>query len=187
MTWGVPLSVSYHFAFSYCSWGSQGKNTEVVCHSLLQWTAICQTSPPWPACHGLPCRHGLFIELDKTVVLVWCVCPLMSSCNTYHLTWVSLTLDVRYLFMAVPAKHNCCPLLCMRGITSHCPSWLSTWDGSTILFQTRCCYVGSEDRLDHCTPNTEISESNLFIFSNYFNGKTLNLHIGLVFALHQQE
>ena len=24
--WAVPLSVSYHFAFSYCSWGSQGKN-----------------------------------------------------------------------------------------------------------------------------------------------------------------
>ena len=24
------------FAFSYCSWGSQGKNTEVVCHSLLK-------------------------------------------------------------------------------------------------------------------------------------------------------
>ena len=22
--------VSYHFAFSYCSWGSQGKNTEVA-------------------------------------------------------------------------------------------------------------------------------------------------------------
>ena len=39
MTWGVPLLVSYHFAVSYCSWGSQGKNTEVVCHSLLQWNA----------------------------------------------------------------------------------------------------------------------------------------------------
>ena len=24
----------------------------------------------------------------------------MPSCNTYHLTWVSLTLDVGYLFMA---------------------------------------------------------------------------------------
>ena len=47
---GIPLSVSYHFAFSYCSWGSQGKNTEEVCHSLLQWTTFCQTSPPWPAC-----------------------------------------------------------------------------------------------------------------------------------------
>ena len=39
-TWGVPLSVSYHFAFSYCSWGFQGKNTEVVCHSLLQCIII---------------------------------------------------------------------------------------------------------------------------------------------------
>ena len=27
-------------AFSYCSWSSQGKNSEVVCHSLLQWTAF---------------------------------------------------------------------------------------------------------------------------------------------------
>ena len=27
------------FSFSYCAWGSQGKNTEVVCHSLLQWRA----------------------------------------------------------------------------------------------------------------------------------------------------
>ena len=25
------------FVFSYCSWGSQGKNTEMVCHCLLQW------------------------------------------------------------------------------------------------------------------------------------------------------
>ena len=47
--WGVSLSVSYHFAFSYCSRGSQGKNTEVVCHSLLQWTTFCQISPPWLA------------------------------------------------------------------------------------------------------------------------------------------
>ena len=49
MTWGVPLLVSYHFVFSYCSWGSQCKNTVVACHSLLQWTTLCQTSPPWPA------------------------------------------------------------------------------------------------------------------------------------------
>ena len=43
---GSFLSVSYHFAFSFCSWGSQGENTEVVCHSLLQGTTFCQTSPP---------------------------------------------------------------------------------------------------------------------------------------------
>ena len=33
----------YHSAFSYCSWDSQGKNTEVVGHSLLQRTTLCQT------------------------------------------------------------------------------------------------------------------------------------------------
>ena len=100
-TWGVTLSVSSHFAFSYCSWGSQGKKTEVVCHSLLQWTTFCQTSPTWPSCLGWPHREWLsFIELDKTAILVirlacflwlWfqCVCPLMPSCNTYHLTWVT--------------------------------------------------------------------------------------------------
>ena len=53
------LLVSYHIAFSYCSWDSRGKNTEVACHSLLQWTPFCQTSPPWPACFGLPGRNGL--------------------------------------------------------------------------------------------------------------------------------
>ena len=36
----------YLFAFSYCSWGSQGKNTEVVCYSILQWTTFCQNPLP---------------------------------------------------------------------------------------------------------------------------------------------
>ena len=31
--------------FLYCSWRSRGKNTEVVCDSLLQWTTFCQNSP----------------------------------------------------------------------------------------------------------------------------------------------
>ena len=70
LTWGVPLSVSYLFAFSYSSWGSQGKNTEVVCHSLLQGTTLCQTSPPWPARLGWPHTAWLsFTELAKAVIL----------------------------------------------------------------------------------------------------------------------
>ena len=28
----------------YCSWGSQGKNTEGVCHSLLLWTSLSELS-----------------------------------------------------------------------------------------------------------------------------------------------
>ena len=65
--------MSYLFAFSYYSWGFQGKNTEVACHSLLQWTTFCQkrdlsmTRPSWVALHGM--AHS-YIELDKAVVHV---------------------------------------------------------------------------------------------------------------------
>ena len=43
---------------------------EVGCHSLLQWTTFCQTSPPWPVYLRWPHRAWLsFIELDKAVGL----------------------------------------------------------------------------------------------------------------------
>ena len=103
-TWGVPLSVSYHFAFLYCSWGSQGKNTLVACHSLLQWTTFCQTSPTWPSRLGWPHTAWLsFTELDKAVVWVirltsflwlWFVrLPSDASRNTYckMAVWGDLT------------------------------------------------------------------------------------------------
>ena len=104
------------FCLSYCSWVSQGKNTEVVCHSLLQWTTFCQTSPPWPAHLGWPHTSWLsFTELDRSVVHVigltsflWFLFVCLPSCNTYHLTWVSPTLDVGYLFTTAPAKHSHC-------------------------------------------------------------------------------
>ena len=42
--WPGALSSSViFFVSSYCLWSSQGKNTEVICHSLLQWTTFC----PW--------------------------------------------------------------------------------------------------------------------------------------------
>ena len=63
-----------------------------------------------------------YIELDKTVVLgsdwlVFCdygfsACPLMPSCNIYHLTWVSLTLDEGYLLMATPPDLECGVVCC---------------------------------------------------------------------------
>ena len=71
LAWGFHLSVSCLFAFSYCSWGSQGRNTEVVCHFLLQWSTLCQTSPPRPDRLGWPHTVWLsFTELDKAVVHV---------------------------------------------------------------------------------------------------------------------
>ena len=65
----------------------------MVCHSLLQWTTFCQTSPPCPARLGWPHRAWLsFIELDKAVVCVirltsflwlWFVC-LPSDALSQH-------------------------------------------------------------------------------------------------------
>ena len=62
--WETSLSLFILFM------GSQGKNTEVVCHSLLQWTTFCKTSPPWLG--HLWCPHTAwlgFIDLDKAVVV----------------------------------------------------------------------------------------------------------------------
>ena len=40
---GSSSFVLYLFVFSYCSWGSPGKNTGVVCYFLLQWTVVLFT------------------------------------------------------------------------------------------------------------------------------------------------
>ena len=103
----------------------------MVCHSLLlQWTTFCQTSPPRAGNLGWPHIAWLsFIELYKAVIhlirLVSClwlwfqsVCPLMPSLSAYHLTWVSLILDLGYLFTAAPAKCSCCSLPWTWGISS---------------------------------------------------------------------
>ena len=55
LTWEAYLPISYLFAPLYCSWGSCDRNTDVVCHSLLQWTTFCQSSSLWPIHFGWPC------------------------------------------------------------------------------------------------------------------------------------
>ena len=53
----------------------------------------------------------MIMPLDYiTLVTFQCVCPLMPSHNTYRLTWVSLTLDMGYVFMAALAKLSRCSL-----------------------------------------------------------------------------
>ena len=51
-----------HFAFSYHSWDSQGKNAKEVCDSLLQWTTFCQNSPTQPICLGCPYKAWLIVS-----------------------------------------------------------------------------------------------------------------------------
>ena len=128
-TWGVPLSVSYLFAFSYCPWGSQGKNTAVFCHSLLQWTTFCQTSPPWPDRLGWPHTAWLsFTELDKALVLwsdwlVFCDYGLSVSA-----LWCALTPTVLLGFLS-PCKRG----VSLHGCTSKAQVLLLTLDEGYLL------------------------------------------------------
>ena len=75
------------FSLFICSWGSQGRNTEVVWHSLLQWTMFSQYSPPRPIHLGWPYLAWLIVALSWTrlwsmssVWLVFCDCGFHSVC-----------------------------------------------------------------------------------------------------------
>ena len=91
MTCGVPLLVSYHFAFSYCSWGSQGKNTEVGLaisfSSRPHSVRPLHHDPPVLGCPtGMAWFHWVRQGCDPSVIRltsflwVWfqCVCPTNS-------------------------------------------------------------------------------------------------------------
>ena len=136
----------YIASLSYCSWGSQGKNTEVVCRSLLQWTTFCQTSLtewPWPVRLGWPHMAWLsFIELDKAVVLgsdwvifcdygfsvsaLWCPLATPTILLQFLLPW-TCGISSRLLQQSAAAA----PYL-GRGVSPHGhPSWRWTWSSSS--------------------------------------------------------
>ena len=103
---------------------------------------LSDLSTMWCLSWVAPTWHGCFIELNKAVAHVlrlasclwlWfqAVCSLMPSCSAYHLTCVSLTLDMGYLFIAAPAKHSHCSLpWTWVAPLGHCP-WPWTWCSSS--------------------------------------------------------
>ena len=129
-TQGVPLSVSYYFAFSYCSWGSQSKNTEVVCHSLVQWTTLCQTSPPCPPILGGPTWHGL-VSLSQT--RLWSQC---DQIDQFSVTMVSVCLPSDALLQHLPCYLGFSYLghgLSLHGCSSKAHPLVLTVDESLLL------------------------------------------------------
>ena len=52
------------FSFSYCSWGSHCKKTDIVCHSCLQLTVFCQNSLPWSVHLEWLCMAWLIASLS---------------------------------------------------------------------------------------------------------------------------
>ena len=82
---GIHFSVSYIFTSSYCSRPSQGKNAEVGCHFILQWTLFCQISAAWPIYLWWLYTEWLVVSLSFTRLwsmwsfwLVFCDCGFHS-------------------------------------------------------------------------------------------------------------
>ena len=143
---------------------------------ILKWFAIPFSSGPHsvrplhhdPPILGCPTgmawfhwvRQGCGPNVIRLTSFLWvwfqCVCPLMPSCHTYHLTWVSLSLGVGYLFTAAPAKHSCCSLPWTRDISLP-PLFLTlktaTWTLSSVInYHTKFYQVHSIDGLKLVPP-----------------------------------
>ena len=92
----------------------------------------------------------------------------MLSCNTYHLTWVSLTLGVGYLFTAAPAKCSCFSLPWTRGISSL--PLLLTLKVESLLLALLClhsrCSLDVGLLLLAATPDLGHGVARLSLFSN---------------------
>ena len=131
---------------------------------ILKWFAIPFSRGPHsvsplhhdPSVFGGPTWHGLvsWVRQDSRPVIrlasflwLWsqCVCPLMPSCNNYHLTWVSLSLDVGYLFSAAPAKCSHCSLPWTGGISSQLP--LLTLNVEWLLSNLLCSALAADPNL----------------------------------------
>ena len=102
-----------------------------VDYILLDLSTMTHLS--WVAPHSLAWFHWVRQGCGPVIRLANClwlwfpsVCPLMPSLSAYHLTWVSLTLDVGSLFTDAPY------LVYGVGPLSRCP-WPLVWGGSSQL------------------------------------------------------
>ena len=80
----------------------------------------CKQIQPSPSVPLFPNHHMFTKQMLHPLGLLWWlnyICSLMPSCGTYRLTWVSLTLDVGYLFTAAPANCSHCSLPWTKGIS----------------------------------------------------------------------
>ena len=138
LTWMVHLSVSFIFAFSYCSWGSQGKHTEVAYRSILQWTTFCQNSPLHSVCLEWPYTAWLSLSVTR----LWSMwSDWLIFCDfgfTLSALWCPLLEPTVLLGFLLPWTWGICSWLLQKntatvlylgqGVSPHChPSWSWTW------------------------------------------------------------
>ena len=104
-------------------------------------------------------RQGCGPSVIRSTSFLWvwfqCVCFLMPSCNTYHLTWVSLTLDVSISSWVLQQSTATAPYLGWV-VSPHCRlSWPWIWSNSSrpscVHAATTPWTWGCSSRLPHLT------------------------------------
>ena len=110
MTWGVPLLVSYHFAFHTVHGVFKAR--------ILKWLAIPFSSGPHsvrplhhdPPIFGCPAGMAWFIELDKAVVLVWLDwLVFFEYCFSVSALWCPLATPTILLGFLLPSAERSYP------------------------------------------------------------------------------
>ena len=141
------------FAFSYCSWGSQGKNTEVVC------TTFCQNSPPWPVRLGWPYMAWLCsIELDKAMVHV-------IRLVSFLWLWFSVSLPADAFSQHLPSYWGFSYLghgVSLPGCSSKMQPLLLTWDVGYLLTAVATDLERGVSPLG-CSPLQHCTGANIYI------------------------
>ena len=80
LTWEAHLLMSYPLAFFYCSWGSRGKDTEVVCCSFSRDHILSELSTM--ACLGWPHTARLIASVSYTRLWsMWLFSLVLSNCG----------------------------------------------------------------------------------------------------------
>ena len=124
LTWGAHLLVSYIFGFSYCSWGSWGKNTGVACHSFLHWNTFCQHSLLWPINLGWLCMAWLIASLNYaslfTTTGLWIMTEIHTHTHTHTATRGRICLQCRrpwfnYWAVKIPWRRDMLPTPLLMG------------------------------------------------------------------------
>ena len=126
---------------------------------------ICPVGMAW--FHWLRQGCGPSVIRLTSFLQVWfqCVCPLMPSCHSYHLTWVSLTLGVGYLLMAAPAKHSRCSLPWRRGISLLPPFLTFNYCGQESLRRNGIAVmVNKRVQMQYLDAISKMTEWSLLVF-----------------------
>ena len=107
------------------------QNTEVVCHSLLQWTPFCQNSPLWHIHLGWPCMACLITALSYASLLPLQGC---DPCWILYLSFTDFILCFFFFDLHILLKHLESLLSTITSLFLLILTYLEVWEAGFYFF-----------------------------------------------------